>query len=148
MLRDRGAGAAEALAHGFCGDAAHYRRFGRFHALKCDQQHGFAMRGGQRGDGLVSLLPLANALAYMFKPTEERLALMRPLSLAGIFAGLNGVSLGLINTLRGLWLEPPRDMRIIWIGTAESIVPIYVAFSCLMLAWLLVAAGMRRKVSL
>lgn len=96
---------------------------------------------------IVSLLPLANALAYLFKPTEERLALMRPLSLAGIFAGLNGVSLGLINTLRGLWLEPPRDMRIIWIGTAESIVPIYVAFSCLMLAWLLVAAGMRRKVT-
>lgn len=93
---------------------------------------------------LVSLLPLANALMYMLKPTEARLALMRPLSLAGIFAGLNGVSLGLINTLRGLWLEPPRDMRIIWIGTAESIVPVYVSFSCLMLAWLLVAAGMRR----
>jgi hypothetical protein len=96
---------------------------------------------------LVSLTPLIAAGAYLFKPSEQRLAMMRPLSLAAIFAGLNGVSLGAINTLRGLWLEPPRDMRIIWIGTAESIVPIYVSFSCLMLAWLLVAAGMRRRVS-
>jgi hypothetical protein len=96
---------------------------------------------------LVSFTPLIAAGAYLFKPSEQRLAMMRPLSLAGIFAGLNGVSLGAINTLRGLWLEPPRDMRIIWIGTAESIVPIYVSFSCLMLAWLLVAAGMRRRVS-
>ena len=96
---------------------------------------------------LVSVLPLIGGGAYLFRPSEQRLAMMRPLSLAGIFAGLSGLSLGLINTLRGLWTEPPRDMRIIWLGTAESLVTLYVAFSCLMLAWLLVAAGMRRKVN-
>ena len=94
---------------------------------------------------LVSLLPMLAAGAYMFRPTEQRLAMMRPLSLAGIFAGLNGSSLGAINTLRGLWLEPPRDTRILAIASAESIVPLYVAFSCLMIAWLLVAVGMRRQ---
>lgn len=94
---------------------------------------------------LVCFLPLAGAGAYLFRPTEQRLAMMRPLSLAGIFAGLNGLSLGLINTLRGLWIEPPRDMRIIWLGTAESLVTVYVSFSCLMLAWMLVSAGMWRK---
>jgi hypothetical protein len=94
---------------------------------------------------IVSFLPLIAAGAYVFRPSEQRLAMMRPLSLAGIFAGLNGSTLGAINTLRGLWMEPPRDGRIIWIGTAESIVPLYVSFSCLMLAWLLVAAGMRRR---
>ena len=93
---------------------------------------------------LVSLLPLLAAAAYLFRPSEQRLALMRPLSLAGIFAGLNGSSLGAINTLRGLWLEPPRDGRFLAIATAESIVPLYVSFSCLMLAWLCVAIGMRR----
>jgi hypothetical protein len=93
---------------------------------------------------IISFLPLAAGGAYLLKPSEERLAMMRPLSLAGIFAGLNGASLGLINTLRGLWLEPPREMRIVWIGTAESLVCLYVSFSCLMLAWLCVAAGMRR----
>jgi hypothetical protein len=94
---------------------------------------------------IISFLPLIAAAAYLFRPSEQRLAMMRPLSLAGIFAGLNGSSLGAINTLRGLWLEPPRDGRILAISTAESIVPLYVSFSCLMLAWLLVAAGMRRK---
>ena len=94
---------------------------------------------------LVSFLPLIAAGAYLFRPSEHRLAMMRPLSLAGIFAGLNGASLGAINTLRGLWLEPPRDGRILAISSAESLVPLYVSFSCLMLAWMLVAAGMWRK---
>lgn len=94
---------------------------------------------------VVSLLPLIAGGAYLFKPSEQRLAMMRPLSLAGIFAGLNGSSLGAINTLRGLWLEPPRDGRILAISAAESIVPLYVAFSCLMIAWLCVAFGMRRR---
>jgi hypothetical protein len=94
---------------------------------------------------MVSFLPLIAAGAYLFRPTEQRLAMMRPLSLAGIFAGLNGSSLGAINTLRGLWLEPPRDGTILLISAAESIVPLYVSFSCLMLAWLLVSAGMWRS---
>ena len=94
---------------------------------------------------LVSSLPMLAGANYMFRPTEQRLALMRPLSLAGIFAGLNGTSLGAINVLRGLWLEPPRDARITLIGAAESIVPLYVAFSCLMVAWLCVTVGMRRR---
>ena len=94
---------------------------------------------------LVSSVPMLAGASYMFRPTEQRLALMRPLSLAGIFAGLNGASLGAINTLRGLWMEPPRDGRLLAIGSAESIVPLYVAFSCLMVAWLCVAVGMRRN---
>lgn len=98
-------------------------------------------------DILVSLLPMLAGAAYLFKPTEQRLALMRPVSLAGIFAGLSGTSLGAINTLRGMWIEPPRDARISAIATAESIVPMFVAFSCLMVAWLCVAVGMRRNSS-
>lgn len=94
---------------------------------------------------LVSFTPLIAAAAYLIRPTEQRLAMMRPLSLAGIFAGLNGTTLGLINSLRGLWLEPPRPMPVIWIGTAESLICLYVSFSCLMLAWLCVAIGMRRS---
>jgi hypothetical protein len=95
-------------------------------------------------DIVVSLLPMLAGALYMFKPTEHRLAMMRPVSLAGMFAGLSGTALGAINTLRGLWLEPPRDGRIAAIASAESIVPLFVAFSCLMIAWLCVAVGMRR----
>jgi hypothetical protein len=98
-------------------------------------------------DILISLLPLAAGAAYLFRPTEQRLSMMRPLSLAGIFAGLSGTSLGAINTLRGLWMDPPRDGRIMAVATAESIVPLFVAFSCLMVAWLCVAVGMRRQVA-
>src|SRR6187200_3150350 len=94
---------------------------------------------------LVSSLPMLGGAAYMLRPTELRLALMRPLSLAGISAGLNGSSLGASNTLRGLWLEPPRDGRFLAVASAESIVPLYVAFSCLMVAWLCVTVGMRRQ---
>ena len=96
---------------------------------------------------LISLLPMAAGAAYLFKPTEQRLAMMRPISLAGIFAALSGTSLGAINTLRGLWLEPPRDGRFLAVASAESIVPMFVGFSCLMLAWLCVAIGMRRNAS-
>lgn len=93
---------------------------------------------------LVSSLPMFAGAAYVFRPSEQRLALMRPLSLAAIFAGLNGATLGFINTLKGFWMEPARDTRIIAIGAAESMVTLYVAFSCLMIAWICVAIGMRR----
>jgi hypothetical protein len=96
-------------------------------------------------DILVSTLPMLAGAAYLLRPNEQRLALMRPVSLAGIFAGLSGSSLGAINTLRGLWMEPPRDARITAIASAESLVPLFVAFSCLMIAWLCVAVGMRRS---
>jgi len=94
---------------------------------------------------LVSTLPLFAGGMYLFGPSERRLALMRPVSLAGIFASLSGTTLGFINTLRGLWVEPPRDSRIIAVGTAESLVPLFFGFSCLMVAWLCVAVAMRRQ---
>lgn len=94
---------------------------------------------------LVSLLPMLAGASYLFRPTEQRLALMRPISLAGIFASLSGSSLGAINTLRGLWMQPPRDGSYLAVASAESIVPMFVGFSCLMVAWLCVAVGMRRQ---
>jgi hypothetical protein len=94
---------------------------------------------------VVSLLPMLAGAAYLIKPTEQRLALMRPISLAGIFAGLSGSTLGAINTLKGTWMQPPHDARMTAIASAESIVPMFIAFSCLMVAWLCVAVGMRRN---
>ena len=37
---------------------------------------------------LVTLFPLAAGVSYLLRPSEQRLALMRPLSLATIFAAL------------------------------------------------------------
>ena len=95
---------------------------------------------------LVTLFPLAAGVAYVIRPTEQRLALMRPISLAGIFSGLGGAVLGLMNVLQ--WYattDPPPPPRIMAIGLAESLVTLFVAFGCLTVAWLCVALGMRRN---
>jgi len=95
---------------------------------------------------MVTLFPLAAGVAYLIRPTEQRLALMRPISLAGIFSGLTGAVLGLINALR--WFatgNPSPTPRLMAVGIAESLVTLFVAFGCLTVAWLCVALGMRRN---
>ncbi|OFW05059.1 MAG: hypothetical protein A3H96_06010 [Acidobacteria bacterium RIFCSPLOWO2_02_FULL_67_36] len=94
----------------------------------------------------VCVLPLLMAICYVFRPSEANLALMRPLSLAAIFAGLSGVFSGLTIILRGLAATPPSNTP--WgsvaAGMSEALIPAFVGFSCLTGAWLLVALGMRR----
>jgi hypothetical protein len=77
----------------------------------------------------VVLGPLFLGVAYALKPTEARLALMRPLSLAAIFAALTGIAAGAINMA----------------SAAESLVPMFFGFGCLTIAWLCVALGLRRQ---
>ena len=48
---------------------------------------------------LVALVPACWGVVYAIRPTEARLALMRPLSLAGLFGALSGFVMGLINML-------------------------------------------------
>jgi hypothetical protein len=95
---------------------------------------------------LVTLFPVAAGLAYVLKPTEQRLALVRPVSLAGIFSGLAGTTLGLMNVLKMQWdMQPPPPFEIMAVGLAESLVTMFVAFGCLTVTWLFVAIGMRRQ---
>ena len=94
---------------------------------------------------LVALLPLAAGMAYLVKPTEQRLALVRPMSLAGMFSGLTGTTLGLMNVLKMQWdMKPPPPFEIMAVGLAEALVTLFVAFGCLTVTWLCVAIGMRR----
>ena len=103
-----------------------------------------------RHAGIVSLLsmaigvaPLAMAAAYFLRPTERRLALMRPLSLAGLFAALTGSATGYLHVVRqfGIAAEFSEDFhRRMATGAAESLVPAVVGFTALNQAWLLVAA--------
>jgi hypothetical protein len=95
---------------------------------------------------LLGLVPLVMAAVYLIRPTERHLALMRPLSLSGMFAAITGGVLGLINVLRLVWT---RDLtletyRVMAVGAAESLVPMFVGFASLAVAWLLVAVGMGR----
>jgi hypothetical protein len=96
---------------------------------------------------MLSFVPLVMAVVYVIRPTERHLALMRPLSLAGLFAALAGGVLGFINVLRFAWMrEVTADtFRVMTVGAAESLVTLFVGFASLTVAWLLVAVGMGRQ---
>lgn len=95
----------------------------------------------------LGFVPLIMAIVYVSRPTERNLALMRPLSLAGLFAALTGAVLGVINVLKFVWTrELTADtFQVMAVGAAESLVTIFVGFASLTFAWLLVAVGMSRK---
>jgi hypothetical protein len=87
---------------------------------------------------------LGMSIAYVIRPTEGRLALMRPLSLASVFAAICSFTGGLSAVLRGLAASGPKlDMSAVFAGLSEALVPLFVAFAFLAVAWLLVAAGLR-----
>jgi len=95
---------------------------------------------------LVAVFPAFAGGAYLLSPSERRLAFMRPISLAGLFAGLAGLLLGFINLLKAFWtIEGPVNWRNVAVGAAESMVPLLLAFGALTFAWLCVAIGMRRN---
>lgn len=96
----------------------------------------------------ISILPVFAGLAYLIRPSEHRLALMRPLSLASLFSGLAGLLLGLINVLRYYWMhETELSIRVMAVGFAESLVSLLLAFAALTFAWLCVAARFWRQSS-
>jgi hypothetical protein len=94
----------------------------------------------------VGVLPLAMGIVYALWPSEQRLALMRTLSLATIFGSIAGVTLGLLNQLRFMFRTDNLEFsRIIAIGLAESLVPLFFGFGCLTVAWLCVSIGLWRR---
>src|SRR4029434_6079548 len=87
---------------------------------------------------ILGSLPLVMAVVYLIRPTERHLALMRPLSLAGLFAAIAGGVVGFMNALQLIWTrELTADTyRVMAVGAAESLVPMFVGFASLTVAWL------------
>jgi hypothetical protein len=88
------------------------------------------------------------SIAYAIRPTEQKLALMRPLSLAAIFAAICSSSVGFATVLQGAaatrnWAPGGRELLLM--GLSECFIPPFVAFAFLAVAWLLVVVGMRRQ---
>ncbi len=91
---------------------------------------------------------LGTAILYAIRPTEGKLALLRPFSLAAIFAAVSSAAAGGAVVLQGLAASGPNpNMSNVLMGWAETLVPIYVAFAFLGVAWLLVAVGLKRAES-
>ena len=94
----------------------------------------------------MGVVPLAMGIVYVIWPTEQRLTLMRPLSLATIFAAISGSILGVVNVLVLIGRsEGPGFPQPAWYGFAEALVPIFFGFGCLTVAWLCVAVGLWRR---
>jgi hypothetical protein len=94
----------------------------------------------------VGVLPLTMGVVYAIWPTEQRLMLMRTLSLATVFATVAGVALGFVNELVFISRSPtvPFSPQIA-AGLAESLVTLFVGFGCLTVAWLCVTIGLWRR---
>ncbi len=94
----------------------------------------------------ITALPMLVGLAYAVRPSERLLAMMRPLSLAGIFAATANVFLGVTNEL--VWVSRNNlgslfDPRLA-AGSAEVAVLGFASFVFLTIGWLAVAVGMRK----
>ena len=94
----------------------------------------------------VCVLPLAMAVAYAIWPTEQRLMLVRSLSLATVFAAVAGTAAGFINALMFISDSETTGLsHSFLIGAAESLVPLFFGFGCLTVAWLCVTVGLWRR---
>jgi hypothetical protein len=96
---------------------------------------------------VAALAPFGLAVSYALRPTERKLALMRPVSLATIFAALAAGTSGIAIVLQGVAATPPDQIAAprVYMGLAEVITPAFVCFGFLAATWLLVAAGMLRR---
>ena len=95
----------------------------------------------------VSLGVFGLAVSYAVGPTERKLSLMRPVSLAAIFAAVCGLLSGWAMVLGGLAGTPAENLSMsnVYMGLAETLTLGFVCFGFLAAAWLLVAAGMLRR---
>ncbi len=88
---------------------------------------------------------LGTGIAYAVRPDEHKLLLMRPLSLASIFAAVCSWSVGTASALKGAAAarQAGGGADLLMAGLSEALIPLFVAFAFLAVAWLLVAARLR-----
>jgi hypothetical protein len=95
----------------------------------------------------VAIVAFGLAVAYAFRPTEQKLVLMRPVSLAAIFATVSGLLGGWIAVLASIPAAPDGHLPVasLYRGIAESLTVGFVSFGLLAAAWMLVAVGGLRR---
>lgn len=98
---------------------------------------------------IVGLAALWLGISFAVRPAENRLAMLRPLSLAVILASASSIVSGLAmsfaraaNLAQGELAPPPG---LLMAGLAEAMITAAVGFALLAVAWLFVGVGMRRQ---
>ena len=93
---------------------------------------------------MISLTPALAGAYFAIRPSERLLSYMRPLSLAGVFAALCTISLGVTNMTIALSRQPQFKLEMLLGGIAEVFAVAAISFAFLAVAWVCVAIGMRR----
>jgi hypothetical protein len=98
----------------------------------------------------VAIAVFGLAVSHVLRPTELKLALMRPVSLASIFATISGLLGGWIALLTGIAATPDGHLpaSIMYQGIGESLTVGFVSFGFLAAAWLLVGVAVMRRARL
>ena len=95
----------------------------------------------------VAIAAFGLAVWHVVWPAEQTLALMRPVSLASIFASISGLLGGWIALLSGIAATPDGHVptSVLYQGIGESLTVGFMSFGFLAAAWLLIAVAVLRR---
>jgi hypothetical protein len=95
----------------------------------------------------IALAVFGLGVSHALRPTAQKLMLMRPVSLAAIFATFSGLLWGWIAVLSQTAATPDGHLPVVTFdqGIAASLITGFVCFGFLAAAWALVAVGMLRR---
>lgn len=90
---------------------------------------------------------LVVGVGMLFRPTQRRYEMLRPITWASLLASSSAMCAGLSSTAVRLAAETswtPQIVQHAWAGLAEALVPGTFGFGLLAVAWGLAAIGLRR----
>lgn len=96
---------------------------------------------------ILLVVGLALAIPFAMAPDARRLAMLRALSLAMVFASLLGTIADLRNVAHAIVTVPEfaaEPFPILVMGIRESLAPIALGTGSLLLWWVLIAVGLRK----
>jgi len=95
----------------------------------------------------VAFATFGLAVSYAFRPTVLKLTVMRPVSLATIFAIICALFAGWIAVLQRTAATPDGHLPVSALsqGISETLITGFVCFGLLAAAWLVIGMGMLRR---
>jgi hypothetical protein len=96
---------------------------------------------------IITAAPMVAGFAFAWRPTASRFALVRALTLVGVFETCAVLLLGAVNHLIYLAQQPPAAPAPpgdVYMSAAEILVIPFIGFSFLTVAWVGVAVGLRK----